>query len=305
MPSLNLTAYAAGQPAARVDAALRQAVAACDRAQRSAVLWFAEVMRRELYRELGSASLEQYATEGLGFSRGRYWQFRRLAEDLERLPRLRQAVATGEIGWTKARHVARVATETTEADWVAKGKALGRRQLAAEVKKARDDGPAEILLAGLEALVVAGDSSRKKSTGPGVQIVVRQDPGGGDPAVVTSLGEKRLSPAEADALRCDARIQAPGRPNRTTIPPSVRAEVLARDGHRCRCGATRFLEIHHVVPRAEGGANRPDILITLCNRCHRFAHAEASAVRPPRAGTAAGAVPASPRTSGCRRHRRP
>jgi len=139
----------------------------------------------------------------------------------------------------------------------------------------RDDGPAEILLAGLEALVVAGDSSRKQSTGPPVQIVVRQDPGGGDPAVVTSLGEKRLSPAEAEALRCDARVRAPGKPNRATIPPSIRAAVLARDGHRCQspgCGATRFLEIHHVVPRAEGGTNRPDNLIALCSRCHRFAH---------------------------------
>ena len=35
---------------------------------------------------------------------------------------------------------------------------------------------------------------------------------------------------------------------------------------------TRFLEIHHVAPRNEGGTNRIENLTTLCSRCHRFTH---------------------------------
>ncbi|HEY8150944.1 MAG TPA: HNH endonuclease signature motif containing protein [Vicinamibacteria bacterium] len=46
------------------------------------------------------------------------------------------------------------------------------------------------------------------------------------------------------------------------VPAAVRREVAARDASRCafvskdghRCGARRFLEFHHVVPRAVGGA---------------------------------------------------
>jgi len=46
------------------------------------------------------------------------------------------------------------------------------------------------------------------------------------------------------------------------VPAAVRREVVARDASRCafvaadghRCGARRFLEFHHVVPRAVGGA---------------------------------------------------
>ena len=49
-------------------------------------------------------------THALGFTDNRYWQFKRLADDLDRLPVLREAVATGEVGWTKAQQVARVAT---------------------------------------------------------------------------------------------------------------------------------------------------------------------------------------------------
>ncbi len=85
-------------------------MAACDRARECAVLWFAEVQRRELHRQLGHASLQLYATQALGFSDNRYYQFKRLAHDQDRLPVLREAVETGEIGWTKALQVARVAT---------------------------------------------------------------------------------------------------------------------------------------------------------------------------------------------------
>jgi len=40
-------------PAAAVDAHLRAAVAELRRAEQSAVLWFAELMRRRLYRDCG------------------------------------------------------------------------------------------------------------------------------------------------------------------------------------------------------------------------------------------------------------
>jgi hypothetical protein len=132
-------------------------LAAIDRARECAVLWFAEVARRGLYRELGFASLELYAVEGLGFSRDRYFQFRRLAEDLERLPRLKEAVVRGEIGWTKAQQVARVATPASEARWVATATSVGRRELAAEVKRARREAKARRAAGPALGLEVAGD----------------------------------------------------------------------------------------------------------------------------------------------------
>jgi 5-methylcytosine-specific restriction endonuclease McrA len=66
-----------------------------------------------------------------------------------------------------------------------------------------------------------------------------------------------------------------GQRNTTTIPPRVRREVLARDRHRCQgpdCGRIQFLEVHHIVPRKLGGANKTGNLITLCSACHRLWH---------------------------------
>ena len=51
----------------------------------------------------------------LGFSDNRYYQFKRLADDADRLPVLREAVEAGEIGRTKAQQRARVGTEAMQA----------------------------------------------------------------------------------------------------------------------------------------------------------------------------------------------
>jgi hypothetical protein len=141
MAAFTLPDFAAGLPAAQVDVSLRQALGACDRAHECAVLWFAEVQRRRLYRQLGHASLQLYATQALGFSDNRYYQFKRLADDLDRLPVLREAVEAGEIGWTKALQVARVATAATQAAWVAKAATTGRRELELQVRQARKRRP--------------------------------------------------------------------------------------------------------------------------------------------------------------------
>ena len=47
----------------------------------------------------------------------------------------------------------------------------------------------------------------------------------------------------------------------------------ARDQNRCsRCGSAGNLEVHHRVRRSQCGSNLPSNLITLCHRCHRWAH---------------------------------
>jgi hypothetical protein len=62
---------------------------------------------------------------------------------------------------------------------------------------------------------------------------------------------------------------------RQTIPPAVRRAVLARDRHRCRvpgCTHATFLDVHHIVPRSEGGSNDPLNLIGICSAHHRATH---------------------------------
>jgi len=57
---------------------------------------------------------------------------------------------------------------------------------------------------------------------------------------------------------------------------NVRTVVLARDARRCQeCGEPcqeGEADVHHLVPRAAGGADEPANLITLCDGCHAARH---------------------------------
>lgn len=59
------------------------------------------------------------------------------------------------------------------------------------------------------------------------------------------------------------------------IPPALRREVLRRDQRCCQapgCRHHRFLDLHHIRMRAEGGEHETDNLVTLCVAHHRAAH---------------------------------
>lgn len=48
-----------------------------------------------------------------------------------------------------------------------------------------------------------------------------------------------------------------------------RAQVMARDGYACvMCHGTADLDVHHIVPRRDGGKDEVSNLQTLCRRCH-------------------------------------
>ncbi|PID79154.1 hypothetical protein CSB20_11485 [bacterium DOLZORAL124_64_63] len=110
---------------------------------------------------------------------------------------------------------------------------------------------------------------------PHTQIHVHHCPECEKSHITTSRGETELTPAEYEKLACDARIATGDGPNKSAIPPSTRRRVLARDQHRCQapgCSHTRFLEIHHITPRSQGGTNADENLTTLCSACHQRAH---------------------------------
>jgi len=341
--------YSPDQPAAQVHALLHRSLAVMDNAHQCAVLWFGEVMNRDLYRDMGCSSINQYAVQELGFSKSKAGDFIRLARQLENLPAVREAVASGDLGYTKAREIVSVATPETQDAWLKAAKGT-RKELVHEVKKAKraakvDPGQGVLLpssppvvaprqlpvrfqvdltpeqearrsallerlhkLGGVptdrgefmlesmaafleiremeiadetNAITEPHKSAHKRTprgvfaNRPPVQIHVHEDAKTGRMTVQTDSGERELSRSESQRMRCDAAVCNEGGRNTTTIPPRVRREVLARDQHRCQapgCNRTRFLEVHHIVSRQQGGSNQAENLMTLCASCHRLWH---------------------------------
>jgi len=132
-------------------------------AERNAVLWFSEVLRRKLYREFGHASIHDYASNALGFSQSKTYQFINLSGSLESLPKLRQAILTGDVTWTKARGIVGVATAKTEEDWVEKAKTSSRRELEQKVAETKRRATA-VRKSGVRRREAAGQKTLDLST---------------------------------------------------------------------------------------------------------------------------------------------
>ena len=343
---MNATRFESHKSARFADAALKNSVRALEQAQQCAVLWFGEIMRRKLYRKLGYSSINQYAQIELKFSKTRTGDFVHLARKLEQLPQVRESVANGQVGYTKAREIVKVASPENEKGWVEVAKGSSRRELERQVAEAQGharrqakanpgqaslvpmekssntppaavpvrlavdmtpeqfalyeslleklhkQGPvgnrAEMLLEAMAELVESRENSAGEKAprgalagGPSYQIHVHKCPDCGRASVQTSKGEMGVDKGFIETAQCDAKVDLPGKRNTATIPPATRRLVLTRDRHRCRtagCGHTRFLEVHHVKPRARGGNNRPDNLITLCSACHRLWHEKPEAM---------------------------
>jgi 5-methylcytosine-specific restriction endonuclease McrA len=311
-----------------------------DDAHQCSVLWFGEVMRRKIFRDRGHSSINQYAIQELDFSKSKADDYIRLARQLDKLPAVREAVASGELGYTKARELVSVATPETQDTWLKAAKGT-RKELIREVKKAKraakvDPGQgellpsspavvapkelpvsfrlnltpeqearrsamverlhklggvpadrAELMLEALAALLETKELQGQKcprghlANRPPVQIHVHENTATGQMTVQTDAGERELSKSESERMRCDAAVCEHGGRNTTTIPPRVRREVLARDKHRCQapgCGRTRFLEVHHIASRQQGGSNDKENLMTLCSSCHRLWHERGSGI---------------------------
>lgn len=331
MATVSLTQFQPGSSPRAANNAMKSAVKTMAKAKHCAVVWFADIVQRKLFRELGYSSIYQYAQMELGFSSTRTGDFLRLAKRLDELPQLKQELEAGEIGYSAARELIKVASPQNEKVWLDEARKCTRDVLAEKVSLARDEaknraqenpnqssllaGPAsnvpvaavrhrvnlemsseqfaryealweklhkmggipvgsgniEAILEGLATLV---DTAGQGVTAP-VQIHVHKCPECEKATTATSRGEIPLTISEMERLECDAQIAEAGHPNKSSIPPAVKRNVLSRDRHRCQspgCTSARFLEVHHIIPRSKGGSNKPENLVSLCGGCHQILH---------------------------------
>ena len=118
-------------------------------------------------------------------------------------------------------------------------------------------------------------SPRGDASSPPAQIHIQQCPDCAAAVIPTGKGELAIGTAELERAQCDSLVSRPHQRNKASIGPAVRRQVLAKYRHKCQgscCEHTRYLEIHHKTPRAQGGSNDLENLICLCSGCHGLIH---------------------------------
>ena len=140
-----MTKFQSNQSAKEVHAAIKFSLQTMERAEQNAVLWFGEILSRKLYIELGFSSIKHYALQELGFSETRFYDFKILCEKLKELPKMKAKVESGELGYTTARILIKVADKKNEGAWLGVAKGNSRRGLEKEVKLAKKNAADEAI----------------------------------------------------------------------------------------------------------------------------------------------------------------
>jgi hypothetical protein len=134
------------------------------------------------------------------------------------------------------------------------------------------EGPADSGKSSYQLAVTVCESCRRgtvQGNGEPVQV---------EPEVVemAACDAQQLGRLDQESVGAHAGVHATPLPRATqTIPPAMRRHVLRRDRGRCvvpGCRHAIYVDLHHLVARAEGGQHDPDQLVTLCGAHHRALH---------------------------------
>jgi hypothetical protein len=125
----------------RLHQRIQKAVLEERRAIREIALGLSAMRRGRFQRQLGYADLAEYGEQCFGFKTGKTRQLARLGDRLPELPVLSRALDEGEIGWSKARYLAQVATRETDGEWVLAGLQHTCRELEEMVSRTRRGDP--------------------------------------------------------------------------------------------------------------------------------------------------------------------
>ncbi|MBA2319805.1 MAG: HNH endonuclease [Deltaproteobacteria bacterium] len=104
----------------------------------------------KLYRALGFATVADYGRVSLDLEPRETRELLRMGRRLPELPLVEAALASGELDWTKACEIAKVAGPKTEALWLDRARSVTSRALEQEVRSSMydeppPDGPCEAL----------------------------------------------------------------------------------------------------------------------------------------------------------------
>jgi len=230
------------------------------------------------FTDLGYASLFVYVTTELRLTEDCAYKFITVSRKAREVPELLAAVAGGEVTVSIAKVIVPVITRENHQHWLERARTLSKRELEREVANANPERarrerarPIGNKMVRLEldvseethALVLRAQELLTQKTSQSVGIA-----------------ETLHALAQAFVKREDPVEKADRNAQNTGPGASKRHKVHRRDRGRCQflhangstCGQRRWLHIHHKKPKAEGGTDDPDNLITLCAAHHRLVH---------------------------------
>ena len=249
-----------------------------------------EIDSARLFEAFGLTSTYSYCREQLGLSEDVACSFIHVARKAQAVPELLTAVEEG-LDFSKAKQVARVITPENQGMLLATAQVSSCRQLERAIVK---DHPRAAVV---EQVRLVAEDRHRLELGLSEELLQQfrraQDLVCNKEKKAASLEETLAALLELYLEKEDPQRRAERarstEPNLAAekIPAASLHAVHRRDKGKCQspgCQQTRWIEIHHRTPRAQGGTHAPSNLVTLCGFHHRQSHPPRGGYNPSRDG---------------------
>lgn len=267
-----------------------------------------EVDRHKLYEKFDETYLTPYCVKYLKLSEDVAAMFVRVARKSQQVPELQLAVQEG-LQMSKAKTIASVIDSENKSEWIEKAQTLSKEKLEREVaaanpsakkpEKTKPTGPDririefEVTYEEAEVINRARElMSQKKSkhaqigetlVGVAREWVDREDPVRKAERAHERKQKKQSRDANGGEASGNNDSTTTGHhrsQDRSAMPAEIIHQVNLRDRGACRkrmpdgseCGCKLWTDIHHIIPKAFGGEDVLENLITLCRPHHRQHH---------------------------------
>ncbi len=124
---------------AELDHELEQAAILSEKSEMLVCCYLSEVRERGAFLEFGYSSIYDYAHARFAFGPRKTRYLVALGRKVQKLPKIREALASGKLGWCKASRIASVAAPANEVMWLDSALSLTVQQLEQRIKDGTDD----------------------------------------------------------------------------------------------------------------------------------------------------------------------
>ena len=271
-----------------------------------------KIEKHQIFLKLGYDSLFSYALEELKLSEANACNFITVSRKAQKIPVLQEALSSGKLSVHKARRISPVLkpnlSNQEAKEWIDKALSLPKQRLEQEVAKIYPQaltpekyhyvhqdrlhlqfGVSEELMQRLLQIQDLLSSRQKKHTSfeEMLDIISKEFVTRHDPIEKAKRREKRLDSKKIlIKTKKTFKSYVPGHGNwqdeskRESLAYWRRCQALKRDQGQCtyvhpngqRCKRKRYLQIHHILPKSQGGGDQVDNLKTLCFNHHRLVH---------------------------------
>ena len=123
---------------AELDEELEKTAILSEKSEMLLCCYLAAMKDRKAFLEFGYENIYDYAEARFGFGARKTRYLVSLGGKIERLPKIREALASGKLGWCKAARIAPVAAPDNEVMWLDSALSLSVRQLEQRIKDGTD-----------------------------------------------------------------------------------------------------------------------------------------------------------------------